>query len=288
MKHTQLRAFQNVALHGGFSLAARAIGLTQSAVSDQVLSLEREFDILLFDRSKKQTRLTNQGKQLFAITSQLFEIESQALDFLTESRSVATGTLNIIADSASHVTELLSRFRLKHPAVRINLRSGNTAEVEQALIAYHADIGVLGTTMHPERYQSVILGSSPIIAFAAAGFAKFNKRPQTLTQLSRHPLVLRERGSKTRQKLEEMAKKQRLTLTPAIEAEGREAVREIVAKGGGIGFVSRAEFGQDQRLKPIPIAGPEMIMQETVVCIRQRSDVRTIRSFMEMAASAPG
>ncbi len=284
MKYTQLRAFHRVALQGGFSAAGRAMGLTQSAVSDQILSLESSYDILLFDRSHRQVSLTEKGKMLLDITRPFFEAEAQALDFLTESREVATGTLRVIADSAFHVTELLSTYRARFPKVKISLRSGNSAEVEQALVNYSADIGVLGSTVYSPRFQGVTLGSTPIIAFAAVDFRQIGDAKLTLSELIKYPLVLREEGSITRQKLEEAAQKQKLTLNPAIEAEGREAVREIVASGGGIGFVSEAEYGQDQRLRPIRIAGPAIAMEETVVCIRQRNEVRTIRAFMAMAA----
>ena len=93
---------------------------------------------------------------------------------------------------------------------------------------------------------------------------------------------MRERGSKTRQKLEELALESGIELRPAIEAEGREAVREIVASGGGIGFVSAAEFGQDSRLAPIPIEGPEMLMDEALICLRERNAGKLVRAFFDM------
>jgi aminoethylphosphonate catabolism LysR family transcriptional regulator len=285
MKYVQLRAFHNVALHGGFSRAATAMGLTQPAVSDQVLGLEQDYDVLLFDRQKKQIRLTRKGQDLLELTRPMFEIEARALEFLSESRALTSGTLRVIADSAYHVTGVLSRFRARYPGVHITLRSGNSQEVEQELIAYRADIGVLGRSAKAGKFQSVSLGTTPIIAFAAKGFPDLPDRPLALADLARYPLVFREQGSKTRQKLEDAAKAQGVRLRPVIEAEGREAMREIVAAGGGIGFVSEAEYGRDARLVKIPIKGHVIEMEETVVCVSQRKDVRMIRAFMAMAAT---
>ncbi len=79
-------------------------------------------------------------------------------------------------------------------------------------------------------------------------------------------------------------------LTPLIEAEGREAVREIVAAGGGVGFVSSAEFGQDSRLIPIEIEAPEMLMDEALICLRERSNGKLVSAFFDIArrlTSAP-
>ena len=78
MRYVQLRAFHFVATCGGFSRAAEALFLTQPAISDQVKKLEEEYDILLFNRHKKQVTLTPAGNKLLEITRRLFENESQA------------------------------------------------------------------------------------------------------------------------------------------------------------------------------------------------------------------
>ncbi len=282
MNHSQLRAFHHVAIHGGFSRAAQAMGLTQPAVSDQVLNLERSYDVLLFDRRKKQITLTTNGEELAASTRGMFEIEARAEELLSHTRALSSGTLRIIADSAHHVTGVLARFRAKYPGVHITLSSGNSGDVETALAAYDADIGVLGSTPNEKLYRGVPLGSARIVAFAARRNRNRPKPPVTLKQLEQYTLVFRERGSRTRQALEQSAAKANARLVPAIEAEGREAVREIVAAGDGIGFVSEAEFGRDERLVKIPISGGSIQMPETLICLRQRRDVRTIRAFMEL------
>lgn len=284
MKHSQLRAFHFVALHGGFSRAADAMGLTQPAVSDQVRKLEQEYDVLLFNRRNRQVTLTSQGEKLLEITRPLFETEARAFEFLSESRALATGSLRIIAGSAYHVTEVLSRFRQNFPGVRLAMSSGNSEDVLNALMAYKADIGVLGGTPDASDLEQVALGATPIIAFAAKNFKPPFSGAYSLQDLSAYPLVMREAGSKTQQKLDAAAKAQGVVLRPAIEAESREAVREIVASGAGIGFVSEAEYGQDARLVKIPIKGPAIPLEETVVCIKNRKDVRLIRAFMTQAA----
>lgn len=73
MRYVQLRAFHNVAVHGGFSKAAQALHLTQPAISDQIRKLETEYNIRLFDRSKKQVALTEKGLTLLEITQKFLE-----------------------------------------------------------------------------------------------------------------------------------------------------------------------------------------------------------------------
>lgn len=283
MRYVQLRAFHYVATCGGFSRAAEALCLTQPAISDQVRKLEEEYDILLFNRVKKQVALTKAGTKLLEVTNRLFENERQALELLSESRAFSSGTLRIIADSAHHVMPVLSMFRSKYPKIFISMRTGNTEEVVNALYRYDADLGVLGEVPHNKDINVLKLSSTPIVAFASKTSPYSRIKSLTLEDLATYPLVLRESGSKTRAKLEEAAGSANIELKADIEAEGREAVREIVASGAGIGIVATTEFGVDNRLVQIPISGPPMLMDEALICLRERNGGKLIRAFMAMA-----
>ena len=283
MRHVQLRAFHNVAIHGGFSKAADALSLTQPAISDQVSRLEEHYDVILFNRHKRQVTLTEFGKSLLEITRKLFEIERQASDLLLESQALRSGTLRIVADSPRHLLHIFGAFRKKYPGITVSLHSANSKEVVAKLFNYEADIGVLGEIPANREFSTVKLNSTPITAFAAKNFPLDNKTHQTIAKLAEMPLVLREKGSLTRRILENMAKKQGIKLQATIEAEGREAVREIVASGAGIGFVSKAEFGHDDRLVEIPLTGDIMLMDEALICLKERSNAKLIKVFMAMA-----
>ena len=285
MRYVQLRAFHQVAVSGGFSRAAEALFLTQPAISDQVRKLEEEYDVLLFNRNKKQVTLTQPGLKLLEITHRMFEIEQQALDLLTEARALRSGRLRIVADAAHHLLHILGAFRARYPGVRVSVRAGNTETVISSLYSYDADIGVLGEVPTGRDFEVLKLNSTPIIAFASVDHPLSKKRSLTLRELAQESLVMRERGSKTRQKLEDLATASKIELTPAIEAEGREAVREIVASGAGIGFVSEAEFGQDSRLVAIAIDAPKTFMDEALICLRERSGGKLVRTFLDMAQS---
>ncbi len=285
MRYVQLRAFHYVAIEGGFSRAAEALRLTQPAISDQVRRLELEYDVLLFHRHKRRVDLTEDGRRLLEITNRLFEVEAQAHDFLSESRALRAGRLRIIADSAIHLTEILTAFRARYPNVQISLRSGNSEEVIRALYDYSAELGVLGNIPEARDLTVIGFGATPIVAFAGLTTPWADLAAFDLAAANDFPLVLREPGSKTRQKVEEAAAAGLgVTLTPAIEAEGREAVREIVAAGGGIGFVSQAEFRPDPRIRSFPIAGPPIQMDEALVYLTERGEGRLIKAFASLAS----
>lgn len=281
MRHSQLKAFHSVALHGGFSRAAEALFLTQPAVSEQVRKLEQDHDLLLFLRERKRVSLTPEGERLFRFTKQYFEIEGQIEDYLSESKAAIDGELRIIADSAHHLTDYLGPFRAMFPNIIIVVRTGNTNDILEELRSYNAEIGIVGSPSPGKDMTMLNLGATNIVAFAAKDLLPSEKTTLTFKELKDLPLVFREQGSKTRQKLEDAARDKRMTLKPAIVAEGREAVRELVASGAGIGFVSHAEFGHDDRLRLIELRDVNLQMGESMICLTQRHEVKVIRAFMD-------
>ena len=284
MRHVQLRAFHHVALTGSFSRAAEVLHVTQPAISDQIRKLEEEYDTLLFNRAKRQVTLTWAGSELLAITRRLFDAEDQALQLLSENRALQGGTLRIVADSAAHVLQVLAAFRARYPGVRVTIHAGNSQQVMDSLHAYDADLGVVGEIPQGEVFDHLRLNATPITAFVAKDHPLADLPRLTFADLAGQALVLRERGSKTRTKLEQAAAAVGVTLEAAIEAEGREAVREIVASGAGMGFVSGAEFIPDARLVAIPMEGGDlMMMQEALICLRERRNGKLVRAFLDTA-----
>lgn len=283
MRYSQLKAFHYVAMLGGFSRAAEALYLTQPAISEQVRKLEQAHDVLLFTRERKRIFLTPEGQRLFRLTKQFFEIEQQIEDYISESGAAIDGELRIIVDSAHHITEILSRFRKRYPNVTVSLRTGNSEDVLSELRSYDAEIGVIGSLRPGNDMKMQKLSTTEIIAFASRELIPDSMCHISLAELANYPLIFREEGSKTRQKLEEALQEQNFNHSPAIVAEGREAVQAIVASGAGVGFVSQAEYGLDERVRPLPIDELDITMSEALIHLTQRSDVKLIRAFMDVA-----
>lgn len=288
MNHTQIKAFHAVATLGSFSKAAESLFLTQPAVSEQVRRLEQDNDMLLFKRERKGVRLTANGEELFHFTKRYFEIEDQIDDCLTDWNARLKGHLRLLADSAMHVTDIVSRFRAKYPEVKMTIHVGNSENILTELRNYNADIGVVGGYPEANDIEALQIGSSPIIAFAHRGILQDRESEMSLAEIADYPLVLREAGSKTRQQVLNRAKDLGVTLDLAFEVEGREAVRATVLSKGGVGFVSQAEFIPDPRLVEIHISDLNTRMVESIVNLSQRNDVRLIRRFMELAREELG
>ncbi|MNZ62198.1 HTH-type transcriptional activator CmpR [compost metagenome] len=282
VSHAQLKAFHAVAVHGSFTRAAERLFLTQPAVSDQVRKLEERFGVLLFHRNKRSVRLTELGERLLAVTQRLFVIEAEAQELLAASSALQTGNLTLAVDAAVHLLPQVARFCQRHPGIRVRIETGNTDESLQALFDYQADLALLGRAVEDERLISITLRSDPIVAFVASSHPWAGRESIRLADLDDAPLVLREQGSVTRQTLEEEMHRAGLRIRPAIEVEGREAAREAVVAGIGVGVVSAAEFGSDSRVHALPIIDCQRRMSETLVCLREQSSRRIVSTFLDV------
>ena len=279
MRHAQLKAFHAVAVHGGFSRAAEALGLTQPAVSDHVRKLEETYGVQLFTRAPSGVTLTDMGRKLFAIAERQFEAETEALELLSRGRTLEEGQLTIGADAASHILPELARFRLKHPKLSVRLVTGNSAQLLKRLEDFSIDIAVtaerppepafLARKLRSDRLVAVVQRSSRISKLKEIGFG----------ELLKLPLILREEGSMTRRLLLEEASRRGLTLSGTIEIESREGAREAAAQGLGLAIMSEGELVPDGRLAVLAIPDWETEMEEWMICLTSRSSLHVIRSF---------
>src|SRR5262249_1262572 len=135
MNLTQLRSFHAVAERGGFTAAARSLRVSQPAVTAQVRALETEHGVELFRRGTR-VELTAVGKDLFAVTEQLFGCAARASEVLAGASGQGAGVLRVGTDNPYRLMSTLSRFRAAHPKVRLEIGSGNSREIVDAVEAF--------------------------------------------------------------------------------------------------------------------------------------------------------
>lgn len=283
MYHSQLRSFHAVALHGGFSNAARQLNLSQPTISDQVRKLESWFNVRLFERRKRTVVMTDLGERLFQVTRRMFELETEAIELLSESHALRTGTLRVAADAPMHLIGLIRTFRKSYPGISVSLSIGNSDEVLTKLKDYEADVAVLPERSDDDRLLHLTLRSDPLVAFVNQDHDWSNRKKISLKELSTEPLVMRERGSSTRASLETDLSRKGLDYQIAMEADRRDAAREAVAAGIGVGVVSRAEFGFDTRLHALEISDSKERMTESLVCLKERVEIGPVAAFWALA-----
>jgi len=106
MRYTQLRSFHAVARAGSMTAAAKALRVSQPTITAQVKALERAFDTELFVRGGRRLRLTEAGQGLYAIAQRFLDQEKEAVDYLNQTRELATGHLRVGAGDSSDASAL--------------------------------------------------------------------------------------------------------------------------------------------------------------------------------------
>ncbi|HEX7115128.1 MAG TPA: LysR substrate-binding domain-containing protein [Steroidobacter sp.] len=236
-------------------------------------------------RTGRNVRLTDAGKQLLQITRRMFANEAEARHFLAESRELRTGHLRVGAVGPFHATEMLVAFHARYPEIDISVSIGNSHVVLQNLLEFESDVAVLAYVENDERLWSVQYSRDEIVVFGRRDHPLFapERTGIRIAELHGLPMVAREHGSNTRRASEEAMAKANVKPKIVMEIGSREAVREAVASGVGFGFVSSAEYIEDERIRSLPIIDAEIYNYAHIVCRADRLQSRLICAFLDVA-----
>lgn len=280
---TLLRAFHAVCATGGFTRAARLLDVSQPTISQQVKLLEDTYGVRLVERTGRTVVPTALGEELFAVARRLVAAETEAEELLTGARRLVVGRLALGADGPFHVVPLIRAFQERHPGPEVTVSVGNSADILRRLMETRLDVVVVSSLPGDPRLFVVPLRRDPILAMIPPDWELARRATPTLAELAAHRLILRERGSITRREVERALTDAEATPERVLEIESREAVREAVACGLGIGFVSAAETTPDPRIALRPVAGCRLVLDEFVVCLRERRRLVVVRAFLDVA-----
>ena len=280
MSTARYRAFISVAQQGSLSAAARSLGVSQPTVSSQIATLERQSQIELFHRQGYRMTLTSAGHKLMALAQKLLALESETEFFLRDSGQLNQGELKIGAVGPFHVIEMVASYRARHPQLQLSIRMGNSQQVLQDLENYTTDVSVLAGFYDRPELLALEYARHAIILFAHVDHPLARREQIEIHELRGQPLLLREQGSTTRSALEKVLQEAGIKPRTSLEIGSREAIREAVARGLGVGAVSEAEFIADPRFKPVRIAGDPARTTTYVYCMKERSESLLVRSFL--------
>jgi LysR family transcriptional regulator, low CO2-responsive transcriptional regulator len=279
---TGLKAFHAVAVAGSFTRAATAIGLSQPTLSSQVALLEAKNAVSLFDRKRRGVTLTPTGKRLLDVTTRIFSAEEEALDLLRGARSIQTGHLRIAADNASHVMPVLARLRAANPGLTFSMTIDNSTNILQRLLDYEADLGVMARLTSDPRIFSLRLKRDRLVLFVPASHLLAAQGSIAIAELQGVDVVIREPGSVTREVFEASLTQAGVRPGRLVEVQSREAVRETVAAGFGIGVIFESELGRDPAFSPVVVRDVDLGVAEYVACLENRRRLANIKGFLDI------
>jgi aminoethylphosphonate catabolism LysR family transcriptional regulator len=284
MRLTQLRSFHAVARAGGFTGGAKLLHISQPTVTTQVRFLEETYGIELFYRRGHTVKLTPLGEQLYAMAQKIFALESETVHLLEDSGELKSGQLRVGAVGPFHVTEMLARFNQRFPGIEVSVRVGNSETVLEALVDYRTDVAVLAQFTNDPRFHSVPYSRHPVVVFVHRSHRFAGRASIRIAELEGEGMIVREEGSTTRKAFDDAVKRAGVAPRVVMEIGSREAIREAVIMGVGIGVVSEIEFIPHPELVKVPVSDAVMHTHAHVVCLEERRGARLVKVFLDIVA----
>ncbi|MBE0417266.1 MAG: LysR family transcriptional regulator [Coriobacteriia bacterium] len=244
MNLAQIRAFVMVVDHGSFSGAARAMGISQPAVTMQVQALEADLGVTLLDRAFRKIELTESGASLLPHARAVLKELESAREDLVRMADTVTGRLSIVASTTPGqylLPRLLGTFLQQNPEVNISLAVADTAQVVEAVAAGDADMGMTGAVIKGARVDFEPLGTDDITMICPPGHRFASAKQVSLAEAVAEPFIMREEGSGTRQVAEDALREAGVDpaeLHVLIELGTSEAIVSAVEGGMGLAMVS--------------------------------------------------
>lgn len=261
-----------VARHGSLGRAARELGITQPAASSRIRSMERQLGVALVDRSPRGSRLTDAGALVtdwarrIVEAAEAFDAGAQALRDRRDSRLRVAASMTI---AEYLLPGWLIALRQERPGTAVSLLAGNSAAVAERLLRGEADLGFVEGLAVPPGLDGAVIGHDRLVVVAAPGHAWARRRsPLSPERLAATPLVLRERGSGTRQVLDSALASHGGLAEPLLELASTTAVKAAAVSGAGPAVLSELAVTEElasRRLVRVPVEA-----------VRLRRDLRAV------------
>jgi len=236
----QLKIFEAVAKHRNYTQAAKALFLTQPAVSMQIKQLEKQAGLALFERSGKQTRITEAGKELLHYSHIIHQQLEEAGQVLDELRGAKRGQLHLtMASTANYFApRLIAGFQHKYPGAQVTLDVTNRTGLLRALDENSSDMVIMGQPPEGHGLTGIPFMDNPLVVIASPVHPLAAQRGIALSTIANESFIVRERNSGTRMAIERFFNRHNIELMASMEMNRSEAVKQAVMAELGLGILS--------------------------------------------------
>ena len=166
MQIESLKVFYDLAETESFTKAAQINEVTQSAVSQQISSLERLFKSLLVERSKKKFRMTREGQVLYDYSKQVIATYDALHSKLQEIKDIISGTIRvatIYSIGLHHLPPYLKKFLESYPTVNVHVEYRHAKQVYEDVLSNVVDLGLVAYPMRGSKLEICPLGKDPLV-----------------------------------------------------------------------------------------------------------------------------
>ncbi len=285
MVDPKLLTLIEVEKRNGFTAAAKALSLTQPAVSQHIRLLEKENGIRIFNKVGGSLRLTPEGEILLRYAKRIVSVYSDLASKLKDEASGRKGYIVGITHTAEAnlIAEVLASFAAAHPGTKIKIKTDSIRNLYEKLTSYEIDLAVVDGPLPNKKYSSILLDTDSLVAVMSKHHPLAFKRVLTIEDLKKEPLVLRSKESETRALFSAALSSSGHSIDEfnlVLEIDNIMTIKEILSKGECISVLPRSachSYGDKETLSLRPIENLNMSREVSIVYPSQSID----RSFLD-------
>jgi DNA-binding transcriptional LysR family regulator len=283
-----LKTFCDLVETGSFSRAARLNFITQSAVSQQLRTLERHYGRRLVDRgARRSLQITDAGKQLFAEARAVVERLAALEDRLRQRPGVVAGTVTIASVYSVGLHTLpapMKTFLRAHSQVNLRLVYRRTDEIYQACLDGGVDLGVVAIPARRSQIETVPLHPDELMLVCPPGHALARRKRLRAAHLANERFIAFDRDIPTRRLVDRFLRAAKTTVTVTMELDNIETIKRSVEAGLGISILPRPALENEVRAKTLvarPFAGVHLTRPIGIIYRRGRELSPACQAFLE-------
>ncbi|MBU5483947.1 LysR family transcriptional regulator [Clostridium sp. MSJ-11] len=247
------KVFCEVAKCESFSKGAKALYMTQPAVSQAIMQLEEELEIRLFTRTPRGVTLTNEGKLLFEYANSAINLINVGEKKLLESKNLMLGDLKIgVGDTISRYFLLpyLEKFHNEYPNIKLKIVNKTTLELCPMLKSGEIDIAICNFPIEDTSLEIKKCIDVQDIFVCGDSYKNTLSMPLSFEEIANLPLILLDSKSNSRRYVEKYILSKGVEITSEIELGSHDLLLEFAKINLGIACVIK-EFSQEYLKKGI-------------------------------------
>src|SRR5499426_3100082 len=248
MQIESLKVFCDLAETESFTKAAQINHVTQSAVSQQISSLERQFKSLLIERSKKKFRLTREGQVLYDFSKQIIQTYDALHSKLQEIKDIISGTIRVATIYSIGLHDLppyIKRFMKEYPTVNIHVEYRRANQVYDDVLGNVVDLGLVAYPSRDPKLEVVPLRKDPLVLICHPQHPFAKSKTIKLKNISGQKFIGFEPDIPTRKALDKILKESGIEVQTVMEFDNIETVKRAVEIDAGISIVPQSTISQE-------------------------------------------
>jgi DNA-binding transcriptional LysR family regulator len=283
----QLRVFYHAAKHLNFTRAAGALFISQPAVTAQVKSFEAFCGLKLFKKKGRKIYLTDEGKALLEYAHKIFKYEKEIEGAIEDMKDLKRGVLRLGTTKAYaryFMPSLISSFHKAYPHIKINLDEGSSADMIYSLLEFKNEVAVIAKALDHPDVSFIPFSQEEMVVIIAPDHPLAGKSKISFEELAREPFIMKENGSGTRKRVEELFSRLEIEPNILMETSNTEFIKQLVQRGEGISFVvSEAVAAEllEGKLAMIPLKGPKQFLDVSIAYLNDQILSPSAKAFVD-------